>query len=676
MRSSYFIKLFFSIIVILSTERTFSQEIAFEFGDISAENMDVKKYIEKYPDAPAVVIGDIGHCRFILERDAGFQYELERKFRIIILNDRGVGLGDVSVPYYETSEGRDRIRNFRAHVYNIEDGRIRRQRVRQRAGHTADLDNNWKSLQFALPEVRPGSVIEVRYTVTSDFLHYLPTWQFQRLIPVKYTEFRLDLPTFFTYRMRYRGLDELISKSENRFSETIRVNVGTQAYGVDVQNRYVNINVFGTSYNWVAKDLPAFEPESHIRGIRNYASNMSFELLSVEFDNLPSHYYADSWESVMKYLNKRKSFGEYILSAQSLLAQNFSVNRSGCFETDVTNAYNLIKENISWNERRSLFASDKPDEVLEKGVGNSAEINLMLCVKLRNMGIDAHPVVLSTVDNVILLDAPTLSELNYVIVAAFDENGDYMLLDATEPHLPPGYLPVRVLNDRGKLLHSSRLRYIDIKNPKPAKTKKEINLSLDESGMLTGTFEIKSLYVQSYIDNKRYSKYGEEYFKYYFQRHAGVEVTNINITEGKSSGDPFVVNGELKIDGYAQIFGNEVILEPLAFEAIKESKFTDEERNYPVSLFNELEREVSITIELPENTVLIESPEPHQVTWGRNFYYEYDISYENNVIAQKITKKISQTSVSQRRYNGLVRFYNYIIDHNSKKAILEIASRD
>ncbi len=73
---------------------------------------------------------------------------------------------------------------------------------------------------------------------------------------------------------------------------------------------------------------------------------------------------------------------------------------------------------------------------------------------LRSAGLTSQPVFLSTRDNGIIRDRTTPFTLNYdyMIVHVNIDDTDY-LIDCTEPLLPFNVLPLRCMNDPGKLIY-------------------------------------------------------------------------------------------------------------------------------------------------------------------------------------------------------------------------------
>ncbi len=124
----------------------------FTFNNISREDMDLEKWTGRYPDQPAVVIGDIGECWFeFCERKGTPQYALKRTFRLMVLTPEGNDYGNFPIQFYETKDGKEKVWKMKGNVYNLEAGKIKKTSVTQSHSFENDLGNNWKELEFHSP---------------------------------------------------------------------------------------------------------------------------------------------------------------------------------------------------------------------------------------------------------------------------------------------------------------------------------------------------------------------------------------------------------------------------------------------------------------------------------------------------------------------------------------------
>lgn len=80
--------------------------------------------------------------------------------------------------------------------------------------------------------------------------------------------------------------------------------------------------------------------------------------------------------------------------------------------------FNYVKNTFTWNKDAGLYVEDGIKKMLETKTGNATEINLFLVMLLREAGIKADPLAISTVSNgMINIASPNVSNMNFVIVA-------------------------------------------------------------------------------------------------------------------------------------------------------------------------------------------------------------------------------------------------------------------
>jgi hypothetical protein len=108
--------------------------------------------------------------------------------------------------------------------------------------------------------------------------------------------------------------------------------------------------------------------------------------------------------------------------------------------------------------------------MLETKTGNAAEINLFLVMMLREAGIKADPLTISTVSNgFINIASPNVSNMNFVIAAVQTKDG-FHLYDATSKQSSIDQLPPRDWNQFGILMNKDKVQQLSMINAKTSFT--------------------------------------------------------------------------------------------------------------------------------------------------------------------------------------------------------------
>lgn len=668
MRTLIFI-LFFANLLLINPA---GAQSPFEFGKMTPSEMDLDYYRDKYPGEPAVVIGDVADCRFGYATKKGFQFQLNREMRIIILTEAGLDYGDFSIPYYESSDGREEINRFRAHVYNLEGNKVNRTRIRDRDGYTQDRQNNWKEMTFALPEVTVGSVIEVRYTIISDFLFHLRDWRFQREIPVLHSEYSLNLPSFFVYYGRYYGLFDLDIREQEDSSDNWRISRKVQTIMGEVDGDVLNVRARSTIFRWAAFDVPPLKPEPFTDNIRNYQARLFFEFTREQWPDEEPKHYTTTWNDVGKYLENHDDFGKFLNESSSDLWSLLPEKLPQSPEEKLWTALEVIHKTVKWNNDASFLAENSPKEVLNMGTGNSAEVNLLLVAILRIIGMESYPVAVSTVGNGSLFsDSPTITQWNYVVALVKMPDGKDVLLDATVPEPIPGYLPQRAINGNGRAIDPDMNEWVKLETQIDAREQNHYNLSLNENGDLSGSFEMQIGSFGKYKLVQELAMLGEERFWDQLINHSNIQLSNESIQYDIKDDRPIILKADIHIPAYASGIGDELIIPVLLFETLEDNVFQSEERQYPVFFNNTLNSVTIIHLDIPDNMTVSYKPENKSRKWGR---FSYDLMTEETETGLKITwlNHRQIRTVPQRNYSGFRTFHNRMIEDNLENIIVKV----
>ena len=113
---------------------------------------------------------------------------LERHKRIKIFNEKGKENGSVKIEY-DNMYGVDHIVDVEAQTINLENGKIITSKIDPKQFYFQHTDNNKDALILSFPEVKPGCVIEYRYSLMRNIASNFPAWYFQNDVPTRYSEF-------------------------------------------------------------------------------------------------------------------------------------------------------------------------------------------------------------------------------------------------------------------------------------------------------------------------------------------------------------------------------------------------------------------------------------------------------------------------------------------------------
>lgn len=642
----------------------------FRFGRVSAEEFIQGTY-EKDPDASAVVLFDYGNTFLNLDtRSGSFNYIYERKIRIQILNEDGFSWADLSIPLYDFSGTRENMSNFRGHVHNLDGSRVRSTQIRSRAGLSERTSDNLRTIKFSFPDVQPGSIIEYRYTIRSPFMYNLPTWQFQYGVPVEYSEYNLQIPEYYNYQFYMQGYESLDVSDQEVIPVTYLLPTGgSPGSGSN------SVTASATAYKWVMTDVPAMRSEPFTSNIRNYLSMIRFELSSVIFPGRAPTPYTTSWFDIDRRLRESENFGGYLAGSRQLRREVESLEiESDCEMEKIAAALNYIHDNIRWNGRRGLYSSGNPRTVLREGAGNAADVNLMLVTLLRELDMDANPVISSTRDNgIVIRSFPTMSRLNYVLAAVKLENGELMLLDATDRFLPPGMIPRSALNGDGRLIGENSASWVALETGFLSGEQINYHFSVDQNGHITGTSRIEMSDYAAFSVRRRLESSGsmDEYIESLQEDVPGKEIISLTIHNEEALDLPIIKEMELELSDVFSYAGDMILFTPLLFEAFEENPLRIDERQYPVDYAVPFKRDISMTFDIPEGFQIDFLPEPAQANLSNRASFSFSVtSNETNQIEVNYSFEIGKSMFLPSEYKALQGLYGTMVEKYNEQVVL------
>jgi len=174
---------FLGILFILQTT-VFSQTML-KWGDIPADHlaMEACPFEE---DAKALILADIGNVEFKYDNNGRLHALLHRHKRVKIFDKSASDQGDIKIKYYHKYT----LVDLKAQVIDA-DGKVTE--LSEKQIFDERVNRYYKSKNFALPNVQPGSILEFQYTLDSPYISELFEWYFQDDIPLMHSELAVQI---------------------------------------------------------------------------------------------------------------------------------------------------------------------------------------------------------------------------------------------------------------------------------------------------------------------------------------------------------------------------------------------------------------------------------------------------------------------------------------------------
>lgn len=637
---------------VMFSAAAFAQD--FKYGDVTRGELDMKNY-DKDTAAHAVVLNEFASARIAAlgTRIVGLVYEYHT--RIKFFDNKDFNEGTIKVRIYQNagySMLNSEIRKLKATTYFTDAHGLEQSAELDTTKVYQTRENNyWVTYKFAMPAMRAGCVIEYKFQIVAPGDYNIPTFPFQSGIPKIKSEYNVHIPAPFTYNAVLKGPLKL-SKNEAKEERLCFVYNG-------ISNPCSNLT-YGMS------DIPAFKEEEYATSSKNFLSAITFEIADVTFYFGKTVQVTSDWGAIDKTLKESFYFGEQLQKAKIIkkLLTGIAGHSNEPLE-QAKAAYSWIQKNYKWNRVYGFDCQFGFEKLGEQHTGNTGDINLALAAILRSQGLQADPVLLSTRENGMLNTIhPTLLSFDYVIVKLHIGEKDYFL-DATEPLLSFGLLPLRCLNGQGRVISQSGPSYwTDLNTLQKELKTYAFDLTMHEDGKINGTLVIYSAGYSGYKKRTEIKKYNtiDEYVEQVSANSPKLNITRSGITNVDSLDLPVVETYDAEIRNYIKGDNQHVRIDPFMAESYSVNPFRLPDRTYPVDFGMPSESRISITLHLPGSYKVVSYPQDIHYALpenGAKFATSFDI--DGNTVNFSYILQFRQAIYLPDEYQMLKEFVNKII---------------
>ena len=653
----------------------------YKFGKVSKEELEEKFYpLDSTADA-AYLLRE-RKTYYTYTDNSGFEIVNEFHIRLKIYNKDGFDYATFNIPYYNPEKGSsERISSLKAYTYNLsESNKIESDKLSKKNIFDEATSKFNHIKKITMPNIKEGSVIELTYKLISPYYTVIDQIDFQFGIPIRHYSASIEIPEWLIFTKRSKGF-YVISPIETKrngaivFKNKVRTTDRSGSFGSTVSTSWQTSkqDLVYNKETYIAENIPALKKdEPFVSNINNYRGGLKYELSATNYPNSIYKSISNTWSDVTKQIYKSPNFGQE-LEKDSYYKKDLKTVIEGLASDNqkVAAIFQFVKSKVKWNDYYALYTSKGVKKAYNEGVGNAAEINLMLTSMLRFAGLEANPVLVSTKSNGVPL-FPTLKGFNYVISMVNFSNDSYILLDASEEYSVPNILPVRALNWKGRVVQKDgNSSWVELALSKHALEDNMVIVKISEDLVVEGLIRTKynNLNALNFRSSKNHIKEEELITKY--EENNNVEVEDFKLLNQQELNKPIVRNVKFTSEDLIEEINGKLYIEPLLFLTQHENPFKLEERKYPVDFTSAWKDVYRVSIQLPEGYTVEKLPEPMALALPDNIgVFKYQVKNTGNKISASFILQFNESLIAPQYYPYLKDFYGKMVKKESEKIVL------
>lgn len=613
-----------------------------EFGKVSIQELEEKMHSSD-SSAVAAILFNKARTFFINPSVIQTEYVI----RIKIYKKEGLNWANFEVPYYVGWKYlKDDIVKFSdCNTYNLVNGKIEKTKLTNEGTFIKSINSYWNKRTITMPNVKVGSVIEIKYILKSENIETLPKFDFQYTVPVNFSQYVTEIPKYYVYDVILSGYLTL----EKDFPDKVNSNIAKSIYTMS--------------------NIPALIVEDYVDNSNNYRSSLEHELkltrVRGEIKNI-----AATWEGVAKSIYEEDKFGKELnkqIHFGRELSDKFPENEIGKMEEILK----FVQNKMNWNGNYGYYTDKGVENAILEQTGNVADINFSLILLLRHYGFKANPVLLSTRDNGLVL-FPSRTALNYVI-AGVELNNDIYLLDATGKYSQLNVLPFRTLNGTGRLIERDGTVTEVILNPNfLSKYQTMINAEIDVNGKIKGQFRSYASDYKTFLIRNNFQDYtNEQHSDRFEKKYPNIQVSNYEIENLKEASKTLNEHFDFELTNLVEKIGDKLYLNPSLFLTNTSNLFVKENRTCPINFGFPFQEKYIFNYTIPEGYEVEHLPESVNISSDNNLSsYKYFIQQNGNKIQLSSTFEILNAEISLNYYESFRVFYKTMVEKQLEKVIL------
>jgi Domain of Unknown Function with PDB structure (DUF3857) len=604
-------------------------------ADLRSTSCDYEK------DANAEVLFDRAKVRFSMD---GTITE-ERHKRVKIFNEKGKDYGSVKIEY-DNMYGVDHILNIEAETINLDKGKIVLSKIDPKLIYAQHTDKTKDAILISFPDIKPGSVIEYRYTLIRNVNTNLPAWYFQTDIPTRYSEFDF----FFASRLQFKAFT--------------RVN---QPFSKDT------VSIGG--HVWVAINMLSSKKEAYMRADGDALQSVSLLITALrDYDGI-NHELIDTWAKEGKVLANEKDY--YKELDQHLSGEDTLIKQAATLKTadeKIAYLFKAVKNTMSWNGYPNWGSRDGIKNAWKKRVGNSAEVNAVLYHLLKKSGIKAYPMLVSTRENGLLQpDFVDKFQLDNLVTYVPVDTSKYYILDATGKYNTYNQIPYNLLNSYGLYLNKENDKYemIYIESKTPAREVILIDAEISPDAKMKGTGQVASFKYNRTKNLELYKTLGDQKFtEYLTDNDNNIKISNLKLDNMLVDTLPLQQNFDFTYE--LNNSDNYIYFTPNIFTPLHDNPFLSEERSAEIDFGYGNDHVITGSFKMPAGYDIESLPKNQTIVMtDKSIRFKRLLEKHDGYISLHYEINIKRTRYLKSEYPDLHAFFKKMYEMLNEQIVLK-----
>lgn len=469
-------------------------KVNMKFGKPTKEEMQMTTY-EAEPDAEAVVLCRLTDVEYSIQQ-TGYLVDYREKVRIKVLKPSGVRYAKVVIPFLKntpidnrnssskkvlkvdatdnnsvsssfeeqagamTTADLDRyseesVEDVKATAYNLQGSKVVKSVLKKGAFVETKIDDQHYQVEFTVPDVKEGTVIEYEYTLHSELFWLLHDWFAQCEIPVVYAKLDMNIPRYLLFNLEEHGVQRLITSCES----------GTMRFKLESDPLAAQTVVPSNHYISVGRNLKGMKQGNGVWSMQDNCAGITALLKHYSMRGAAVVDYTRTWEQIDEMVLKSDDLGKQLQEHSPLAAElkEAKIEEIADMRQRAEAVAKLVLSKVEWNGRYEMSPVNT-EETLKNGGGSNVDINMLLLQSLQDMGLNAAPVMLRMRNQgVLTMDYPSVQKYTTFIVGVVLPQGN-LYLDASSADGHFNALPELLQVEKARLvLKDKKCQWVKLK---------------------------------------------------------------------------------------------------------------------------------------------------------------------------------------------------------------------